>query len=103
MIGLEGQRPDVTEYHDCVNLIESHIKKFSAAELEEMNAKHKQAGVTCLKYEDFRKSNYGRIKLDLPPWTLEILDTSTPPVPFPACTTTENHLRPLAGISTGAL
>ena len=67
MIGLEGHRPDVTEYHDCVNLIESHMKKLSAAELEEMNAKHRQAGVTCLKYEDSQKTSHGRSKLDLPP------------------------------------
>lgn len=98
MIGLEGHRSDVTEYHDCLNLVESHVKKFSAAELEEMNAKHRQAGVTCLKYEDFKKTNYGRSKLDLPPWTLENLDTSTPPVPFPARSSTDNKPQPLAGI-----
>lgn len=98
MIDLEGHRPDVTEYNDCVDLIESHMKKFSAVELEEMNAKHRQAGVTCLKYEEFKKTNYGQSKLDLPPWTLENLETSTPPVPFPARSSTENKPQPLAGI-----
>lgn len=48
------------------------MMKFSAAELEEMNAKHWQAGVTCLQYEEFKKTEYGRSKLDQPPWTLEI-------------------------------
>ncbi|CAF9916540.1 MAG: hypothetical protein ALECFALPRED_010783 [Alectoria fallacina] len=98
MIGLEGHRPDVTEYHECVNLIESHMKKFSTAELEEMNAKHRQAGVTCLKYEDFKKTNYGRSKMDLPPWTLDNLETSTPPVTFPARDCTNDRPQPLAGI-----
>ncbi|KAF6237121.1 hypothetical protein HO173_004589 [Letharia columbiana] len=98
MIGLEGYRPDVTDYHDCLNLIESHMKKFSPAELEAMNAKHRQAGVTCLKYDDFKKTHYGRSKLDLPPWTLENLEISTPPVPFPARSSTTNKPQPLAGI-----
>ena len=98
VIGLEGHRPDVTEYHDCINLIESHMKIYSAAKFEEMNAKHRQAGVTCLKYEDFKKTNYGRSKLDLPPWTLENLDTSTPPVPFTARSSTANKPQPLAGV-----
>ena len=98
MIGLEGHRPDVTEYHDCIDLIESHVKKFSAAELEEMNAKHRQAGVTCLKYDDFKKTNYGRSKLNLPPWTLENLETSTPPAPFPSRSSTDSKPQPLAGI-----
>ena len=60
MIGLEGHRPEMTDYHQCIDLIESHVRRFSAAELEEMNAKHGQAGVTCLKYEDFKKTDYVR-------------------------------------------
>lgn len=98
MIGLEGYRPDVTDYHDCLNLIESHMKRFSPAELEAMNAKHRQAGVTCLKYDEFKKTHYGRSKLELPPWTLENLEISTPPVPFPARSSTTNKPQPLAGI-----
>ena len=74
------------------------MKKFSTAELEEMNAKHRQAGVTCLKYEDFKKTNYGRSKMDLPPWTLDNLETSTPPVTFPARDCTNDRPQPLAGI-----
>lgn len=61
MIGLEGHRPDMTDYHDAINLIESHVKKFTTDELEKMNAEKRQAGVTCLKWEDFKKTNYVRV------------------------------------------
>lgn len=86
-------RPDVTEYHDCINLIESHMKMLSAAELEEMNPKHRQAGAPCLKNEDFKKTQYSRRKLDLPPWTLKNLDISKPPVPLSAGSGTANTPR----------
>lgn len=58
MVGLEGYRPDMTDYHECIKLIESHVKQFTAAELEEMNAKAKQAGVTALKWEEFKESKH---------------------------------------------
>ena len=58
MIGLEGHRPDMTDYHNAIDLIESHVKRFTAAELEKMNAEKRQAGVTCLKWEDFEKISY---------------------------------------------
>ena len=58
MIGLEGHRPDMTDYHDAINLIERHVKMFTAAELEMMNAEKQQAGVSCLKWEDFKKISY---------------------------------------------
>lgn len=56
MIGLEGQRPDLTDYEEIIKVIESHVQKYSAAELEEMNRERRQAGVTAFKYEDFKKT-----------------------------------------------
>jgi hypothetical protein len=56
MIGLESHRPDLTEYHECINVIESHVKQFTADELEQMNAREKQAGVTAFKWEEFQKT-----------------------------------------------
>lgn len=53
MIGLEGHRPDLTDYEEIIKAIESHVQKYSAAELEEMNKERRQAGVTAFKYEDF--------------------------------------------------
>ncbi|KAI9857552.1 MAG: hypothetical protein M1830_006371, partial [Pleopsidium flavum] len=58
MIGLEGHRPDMTDYHECVDLIEKHVKQFSAEELERLNAEKRQAGVTCLKWEEFKKTKH---------------------------------------------
>lgn len=56
MIGLEGQRPDLTDYEDIIKEIESHVQQYTAAELETMNSEKRQAGVTALKYEDFIKT-----------------------------------------------
>jgi hypothetical protein len=58
MIGLEAHRPDLTEYQQCIDEIERHVKQYTAAELEEMNARERQAGVIVLKWEDFKKSNH---------------------------------------------
>lgn len=56
MIGLEPYRPDLTDYHDIIKVIESQVRKFTTAELEDMNRERRQAGVTAYKYEDFIKT-----------------------------------------------
>lgn len=53
MIGLEGHRPDLTDYQEIIKTIEDRVENFTAAELEKMNAERRQAGVTAYKYEDF--------------------------------------------------
>lgn len=53
MIGLEGHRPDMTDYRECIDLIESHVMRYTSDELEKLNAENKQAGVPCLKPEEF--------------------------------------------------
>lgn len=58
MIGLEAHRPDLTGYRECIETIEGHVKRFTAAELEIMNARERQAGVTALKWDDFQKTNH---------------------------------------------
>lgn len=45
MIGLEGHRPDLVDYHECIRVIEEHMKRYTADELEEMNWRIKQAGM----------------------------------------------------------
>jgi hypothetical protein len=60
MIGLESHRPDLIEYRECIDTIEKHVKRFTVLELEKMNARERQAGVTVLKWEDFRVSNHVR-------------------------------------------
>jgi hypothetical protein len=94
MIGLEGHRPDLIDMADIVSTIESHVQKFNVAELETLNAENHQAGVECMKHDDFLKTPHGQIADSLPPWEIDPLETTTPPAPFPLST---SH-RPLAGI-----
>jgi hypothetical protein len=61
MIGLEGHRPDLTDYEEIIKVIESHVQKYSAAELEEMNKERRQAGVMAFKYEDFINTPHVRL------------------------------------------
>jgi hypothetical protein len=83
MIGLPGQRPDLTEMDDIIDVIESHVEQHSVAELEELNAKNGQAGVECMKHEDFIKTPHGLAHKDTPPWSMETLEDATPPAAFP--------------------
>lgn len=56
MIGLEGHRPDLTDYEDIIKVIEDKTQQYTATELEDMNKERRQAGVTAYKYEDFIKT-----------------------------------------------
>lgn len=98
MVGLEGHRPDLTDYHECIKVIEDHVKQFTADQLEEMNAQIKQAGVTCLKWDDFRATEHGQTLLQQPPWKVESLETETPPTPFPFKPSSAPKPQILAGI-----
>ena len=55
-IGLEPFRPDLETHDEIVAVIEPAVKNFTVPELEDLNAKHKQAGVEALKHEDFLKT-----------------------------------------------
>lgn len=44
MVGLEGHRPDLVDYQECIKIIEEHVQRYTADELEEMNWRIKQAG-----------------------------------------------------------
>ncbi|XXH04656.1 hypothetical protein Hte_011075 [Hypoxylon texense] len=83
MIGLPAFNPDLTDYHDCVDTIERATKRFSAAELEKLNRKHRQAGAPVLTSEKYRKTAHGRAMASLPLFTVKPLSMNTPPVPFP--------------------
>ena len=56
MIGLDGHRPDLTDYEEIIKVIEGQAQKYSASELEDMNRERRQAGVTAFKHEDFIKT-----------------------------------------------
>ncbi|KAL4911026.1 hypothetical protein BDW74DRAFT_142295 [Aspergillus multicolor] len=84
MIGLEGHRPDLTDYEDVIKVIESHVQKYSVAELEEMNRQRRQAGVPALKHDDFIKTPHGELNVRQPPWKVTKLPGDIAPTPFPA-------------------
>ncbi|KAJ4360745.1 uncharacterized protein N0V89_001312 [Didymosphaeria variabile] len=98
MIGLEGHRADLTEYRECIKVIEDHVKKYTVDELEEMNWRIKQAGVTCLKWEDFQTTEHGQALLQEPPWRVDLLEPESPPAPFPFAASSAPKPQILAGI-----
>jgi hypothetical protein len=56
MIGLEGHRPDLTDYEEIIKVIEEKVQKYTVSELEVMNKERRQAGVPALKYDEFVKT-----------------------------------------------
>ncbi|WQF82283.1 Putative CoA-transferase family III [Colletotrichum destructivum] len=84
MIGLEPFRPDLKDHDAIVQTIESHVRNFTVEELERMNGEKRQAGVPVLKHEDFIRTPHGATNLRLPPWSVDVLEDSTPPTPLPS-------------------
>ncbi|KAK7421258.1 hypothetical protein QQZ08_010035 [Neonectria magnoliae] len=84
MIGLEAFRPDLETHEDIVRVIEGAVRNFSTDELEELNAKNRQAGVAALKHEEFLNTPHGKTNVKLQPWTVESLESETPKSPLPA-------------------
>ncbi|KAL2827208.1 CoA-transferase family III domain-containing protein [Aspergillus cavernicola] len=93
MIGLEGHRPDLTDYEEVIKVIERHVQKFSAAELEEMNKERRQAGVTAFKYEDFINTPHGKLNVRQPPWKVTKLPGDVPQTPFSAANGSQKILK----------
>lgn len=60
MIGLDGHHSVVEDYEEIIQLIERHVQRYTAQELEEMNRDRRQAGVTAYRYEDFIQSPHVR-------------------------------------------
>ncbi|OIW33451.1 CoA-transferase family III [Coniochaeta ligniaria NRRL 30616] len=83
MLGLPAFRPDLADYRQCIEIIERAVKKCTVSELEELNNRHRQAGIEALKWEQFRRTAHGQAICSMPPFTITSLEHSTPPVPFP--------------------
>lgn len=109
MIGLEPFRPDLNGEHNAiVETIESKVKNYTIEELEELNARNRQAGVPALKHDEFLSTPHvcalpqphsherqwlssdansatvqGKLNIRLPPWSVDNLENSTPPQPIP--------------------
>ncbi|KAJ5256732.1 CheY-like superfamily [Penicillium angulare] len=84
MIGLEGHRPDLTDYEEIIKVIEAQVQQYSVRELEAMNKERKQAGVPALKHADFIETPHGKLNVEEPPWKVTRLEGDVPPTPFPA-------------------
>ncbi|KAJ6122796.1 CoA-transferase family III [Penicillium capsulatum] len=96
MIGLEGHRPDLTDYEEIIKVIEAKVQEYSISELEAMNKERRQAGVPALKYEDFIKTPHGKLNVQEPPWKVTPLQGKISPTPFPA--TSSDNKRILEGV-----
>lgn len=65
MLGLEPERPDLDTHEKIVHVIEGAVKKFTVAELEDMNARNRQAGVKAFKHQDFLRTEHVRSRTKL--------------------------------------
>ncbi|KAI5780852.1 CoA-transferase family III domain-containing protein [Geopyxis carbonaria] len=85
MIGLPAYREDFTDadYNKILEYIGEAVGKFTVAELEEMNAERKLAGVMCLTAPEFLETPHGKAVSQQPYWMLETTESTTPPAPFP--------------------
>ncbi|KAJ3524178.1 hypothetical protein NM208_g12155 [Fusarium decemcellulare] len=82
MIGLEPYRPELKTHEEIVGVIEPAVKRFTVGELEELNAKHKQAGVPALTHDAFLRTPHGQASAKLPPWKIDNLETASPKCPL---------------------
>lgn len=83
MLGLPPFLPGVTDYRQCIDTIESAVRKLSVQELEQLNESYRQAGVPVLTKDQFVQTEHGRALASLPPFTVQRLGPATPPPTFP--------------------
>lgn len=82
MIGLPAHDETQTDYQQIIKTIGDAVAKFTAEELETMNAERRQAGTTCYTREQFLETPHGKVISAEPYWTTDTLETQSPPVPF---------------------
>jgi hypothetical protein len=83
MLGLPGHDSKMTDYNEIKSAIGKHVQQFTTQELERMNAAKNQAGVPCLKPEEFIRTEQGKALLAEPPLRVTKVSSSTPPIAFP--------------------
>lgn len=98
MIGLPPFFPGLSDYHQCINTIESAVRQLSVAELEQRNQHFHQAGIVALTQEQYKQTPHGRILNSLPPFTVRPLELSTPPVTLVEPDDRSGQLQCLRGI-----
>jgi hypothetical protein len=98
MIGLPPFDSKLTSYRDCLDTIGGAVKHYTVSELEELNAKHNQAGVESMTWDRFQRTQHGKSLCLLPPFTVKSLETSTPPVVFLTLEPQQGPRQPLEGV-----
>ncbi|KAI8626935.1 CoA-transferase family III [Xylariaceae sp. FL1651] len=98
MIGLPPFSPYLTDYRQCITIIENAVKCFSTVDLELLNQHFRQAGITALTKEQYANTSHGRVMKLLPPFTVRPLGPSTPPIPFMRHGNGEDQVQCLRGI-----
>ncbi|ODV84550.1 hypothetical protein CANARDRAFT_29086 [[Candida] arabinofermentans NRRL YB-2248] len=99
MIGLPGFDDSLTDYDEVVKVIQAAVAKFNCDDLEKLNVENRQAGVECIKYNQFLKSEQGKITEEKPFWEVDILEAETPPAEYsPIDTKVEKRPQILKGI-----
>ncbi|KAL2123902.1 hypothetical protein VTJ04DRAFT_267 [Mycothermus thermophilus] len=100
MLGLPKDVPELTDYREIIKVIESAVQQHTPAELETLNAKHRQAGVRALTYGQFRATPHGQAITSLPPLTVRPNpgDDLTPPALWPPPLPSHGPRYALAGI-----
>lgn len=86
MIGLPAYS-EINDYHKIIECIGNAVGKYTADELEKLNAQNKQAGTIALTQEEFLATPHGKTISSLPYLDcqkLENEDSSSPPAPFPS-------------------
>lgn len=85
MLGLPPFVPGLIDYDQCIKTIESAVRQFTVAELEELNHHNRQAGVPVLTQDQFLKTPHGQAIGNIPPFTAQPFSNPTPPQPFSDC------------------
>lgn len=84
MLGLPPYLTGPATYRQCIQTIESAVKRLSVSELEHRNQQGGQAGAPALTQHEFRQTAHGEALATIPPFTQRPLETLSPPAPFPA-------------------
>lgn len=82
MVGLPSHNRDLTDYDECIKVIESAVNKYTVPKLEEMNKANGQAGAPVYTHEEFLATPHGKVMNELPPFTVKAFEATTPMASF---------------------
>lgn len=94
MIGLPAFAPGITEYDDVVKVIQGAVGKFNCDHLEALNTQNRQAGSEALTQKQFLETEQGKVILKEPYWSIEGIESETPPFAFTAPSVNSGNGKP---------